>query len=63
MTNPWIPVSERLPEKGKEVLIYIDQFPYLATYEDGVWETENFTVDPENEPMAWFELPEPCEHH
>ena len=61
MTNPWILVSERLPEEGKEVLIYIDQFPYLATYEDGVWETENFTVDPENEPTAWFELPEPME--
>lgn len=57
-----IPVSERPPENGKEVLIYIDQFPYLATYEDGVWETENFTIiDPDDEPIVWFELPEPME--
>ena len=57
--NKWIPVSERLPENGKEVLIYIDQFPYLATYEDGKWTTEDFVIDPGYEPIAWFELPEP----
>lgn len=55
----WVPVSERPPENGKEVLIYIDQFPYLATCEDGEWATENFVIDPEYEPTAWFELPEP----
>lgn len=54
-----VPVSERPPEKDKEVLIYIGQSPYLATYEDGEWETEYFTVDPEYEPKAWFELPKP----
>lgn len=55
----WIPVSERLPENGKEVLIYINYVPYLATYEDGEWATEDFVIDPEYEPIAWFELPEP----
>lgn len=55
----WVPVSERPPKNGKEVLIYIDQFPYLATCEDGEWATENFVIDPEYEPTAWFELPEP----
>lgn len=54
-----IPVSERPPEKDKEVLIYIDRSPYLATYEDGEWNTDNFTVDPEYEPTKWWELPEP----
>jgi hypothetical protein len=41
------------------VLIYINYVPYLATYENGEWATEDFVIDPEYEPIAWFELPEP----
>lgn len=54
-----IPVSERPPENGKEVFIYMDQSPYLATYEDGEWQTDTFTIDPEYEPTEWWELPKP----
>lgn len=54
-----IPVSERPPENGKEVFIYMDQSPYLATYEDGEWQTDTFTIDPEYEPTTWWELPKP----
>ena len=54
-----VPVSERPPENGKEVFIYMDQSPYLATYEDGEWQTDTFTIDPEYEPTEWWELPKP----
>lgn len=55
----WIPVSERLPEDNKEVLVDRNAGPYLAWFEDGEWRTEDFVIDKEFEPIAWMPLPEP----
>lgn len=57
----WIPVSERLPEDGTEVFIYLFDrpSPYIAWIEDTHWYTEDFEVDREDEPIAWMPLPEP----
>ena len=53
----WIPVSERLPEKNKQVLIYMSGEPYIAWHDDEGWQTEEFTIDECLEPIAWHELP------
>jgi transcriptional regulator with XRE-family HTH domain len=60
-TGRWIPVSERFPEEGEEVLVYLfdGQSPYLAWIQDGLWRTEDFEIDADNEPVAWMPLPEP----
>ncbi|MBP5595012.1 MAG: DUF551 domain-containing protein [Pseudobutyrivibrio sp.] len=55
----WIPVSERLPKDNKEVLVYLDDKPFIAWFENGEWLTDDFIVDKEFEPIAWIPLPEP----
>ena len=55
----WIPCSERLPEKDKEVLVYLWESPYIAWIYDGEWHTEEFNVDKDDEPIAWMPLLEP----
>ena len=57
----WISCSERLPEDGTEVFIYLFDrpSPYIAWIEDTHWYTEDFEVDREDEPIAWMPLPEP----
>ena len=57
----WIPCSERLPEDGTEVFVYLFDIPspYIAWIEDTHWYTEDFEVDREDEPIAWMPLPEP----
>ena len=59
----WIPVTERLPEEGVEVLVTHWGFLYIAKYEvfsDGVgrWSecVEGRLID---EVTAWMPLPEP----
>jgi len=59
MQGEWIPCSERLPEKDKEVLVYLWGSPYIAWIYDGEWHTEEFNVDKDDEPIAWMPLPEP----
>lgn len=60
----WIPVSERLPEECKQVLVCDDyQFIYVAEYEvfsDGVgrWSESTELLIIENV-TAWMPLPEP----
>lgn len=66
----WIPVSERLPEEGKEVLAQftvrvvhtnnkVDEFVYIHTmyYENGAW--KSFAGVPNGKVEAWQPLPEP----
>ena len=56
----WIPCTERLPKDGEEVFIYLfGNSPYIAWFEDGEWHTNDFTVDKDDEPIAWMPLPEP----
>lgn len=57
----WIPCSERLPEEGAEVFVYLYDrpSPYIAWVDDGDWYTEDFEVDERDYPTAWMPLPEP----
>ena len=57
----WIPCSERLPEDGEEVFVYLfcRQSPYIAWVEDSHWYTEDFEIESGEEPAAWMPLPEP----
>lgn len=56
----WIPCSERLPEDGIEVFVYLfnQPSPFIAWIEDTRWHTEYFEVEREDEPIAWMPLPE-----
>ncbi len=66
----WIPVSERLPEEGKEVLAQFvirvrnmnnkvneEVYIYPLRYEKGTW--QSFAGVPNGEVEAWQPLPEP----
>ena len=56
----WIPVTERLPEEDTEVFVYLfGDRPYIAWWYHGKWYTDNFEVEPNEEPIAWMPLPEP----
>ena len=57
----WIPVSEGLPEDCTEVFVYLFESPspYIAWVEDTRWNTEDFEVNREDEPIAWMPLPKP----
>ena len=58
----WIPVTERLPRVGEEVLIYLWDNPsaYIAWIDkDGQWATNDFCVGDDYLPTAWMPLPEP----
>ena len=57
----WIPCSERLPEDGAEVFVYLfdNSRPHIAWIEDTHWYTEDFEIERENEPFAWMPLPQP----
>ena len=57
----WIPCSEKLPEDGTEVFVYLyhNPTPYIAWIVDSRWCTEWYEVDREYEPLAWMPLPKP----
>ena len=64
VNKEWIPVTERLPEGGKPVLVYNRDYSYepvmeATLYEEG-WLTK-FDFDPwENDGIShWMPLPEP----
>ena len=56
----WIPVTERLPEDGTEVLAFNKTgFAYVDCWTDGKWKI-NSMVDEEHESVThWMPLPEP----
>ena len=58
----WIPVTERLPEKNQEVLIFLfGEDPYIAWHNGEYWCTEDFRLDEPDDwqPTYWFPLPQP----
>lgn len=68
--DDWVPVEERLPEEGKEVLAQfvvrvvhtnntVDEEVYIHPlyYENGVW--QSFAGVPNGKVEAWCPLPEP----
>lgn len=60
----WIPVTERLPEKNQEVLIFLfGEDPYIAWHNGEYWSTEDFRLDEPDDwqPTYWFPLPQPPE--
>jgi len=58
--NRWIPCSERLPKKDEEVFVYLfRKQPYIAWHNGVDWCTNDFTVDKDDEPLAWMPLPQP----
>lgn len=56
--SEWIPVSERLPDDDRPVLVCVNGHPYIAWYSADVrsWCTEDFVL---REPSAWMPLPQP----
>ena len=63
-TQQWIPVSERLPEEGRQVLVCDDGgFIYTAEYEtlsDGEWQWyESVEYRRMDDVVAWMPLPKP----
>lgn len=57
----WIPVSERLPEVGRNVLLSVGKGLYTAEGElkhDGTWVQYRWSANIENVD-AWAEMPEP----
>ena len=64
--QPWIPVSERLPEEGVEVLGYQSWIPnahwgygwFTCVRRDGAWR-ESYEPDELPNITHWMPLPEP----
>ena len=59
--SEWIPVSERLPEKGTTVLVQNNMGMYVATYETDLYKGRPwFSLDYGfTTAEAWMPLPEP----
>lgn len=58
----WVPVADRLPEKDKNVFVYLfGKSPYIAWWDGFEWRTEDFSLTSDEAPTAWMPLPEPPE--
>ena len=61
----WIPLSERLPECGRNILAWVldgrDGHMTVARFDDGkaYWSYMNRNYYPKGEIVAWMPLPEP----
>ena len=53
----WIPVSERLPEDNREVLISIDWGVDIGQYDSGEWRSEWINHYDDDNVRAWMPLP------
>lgn len=50
------------PKEDEQVFVYLfGDSPYIAWMNDGKWYTDDFEVDPEEEPTVWWPLPKPYE--
>ena len=55
-TEAWVRVEDRLPEKGKRVLVYGNGYPIIGTLMDyGVWATDS--CEPIRNVKGWMPLP------
>lgn len=56
--SEWIPISERLPDDNRLVLVCVNGHLYIAWYSADVrkWWSEEYWL---REPSAWMPLPEP----
>jgi len=60
--DKWIPVSERLPENRKEVLVTDDTDIFTGWYEEDKWCSCYEEFWPYSDPIiAWMPLPKPYE--
>jgi hypothetical protein len=61
--QPWIAVSERLPEKDGSVLVAWDtREPVgIGHFSDGEWVDPHFAISEYGRPTHWMPLPEPPE--
>ena len=55
----WIPVSERLPEEGKSVLVCIETQGGMAQYVSERFKDKYWSALGGRTPIAWQPLPEP----
>lgn len=64
MKNKWIPVEERLPKKGQEVLVSLSNGDVTTDFFDLYKNIGYYFVsflDDEISVLAWMPLPEPYE--
>ncbi|MBR6984645.1 MAG: hypothetical protein IKH75_14190 [Ruminococcus sp.] len=61
MAQRWRLVAKQPPKEEEEVFVYLfdPPSPYIAWVKDGKWQTEDFTLDEEDNPIAYMLLPEP----
>ena len=57
LARRWIPVTERLPERGYYVLAYEDGDILMASYADGNWVLRDMYEIIELKPTHWMPLP------
>lgn len=59
--NQWIPVSERLPEVGQDVIISVANgyLTWGCLYDVGYYWSCLYSLIPKDRVIAWMPLPEP----
>ncbi len=57
--DKWIPVNEKLPEKGKDVLVSTKNSVYIAYFKDNKFWDEDDRAFSKDSILAWLPLPKP----